>query len=191
VKEQLKKLAPHEYGRTAFSYIEVDTGRESFVDTPVRPEGIDLLGAEELDAAEEEVREHAGDLPLLELTSLSESQTLEFKASMRYDMQSGATNKALEHVIVKSVAGLMNAHGGVLLIGVSDAGEIIGIEPDLRMLPKRRDLDGYENHLTTLLEQSLGAAATARVRVRFDDADAKSVCRVTIEASSLRPSGPR
>ena len=129
------------------------------------------------------MREHAGDLPILELAKLPESQTLEFKASMRYDYGNGGANKALEQVIVKSVAGLMNARGGVLLIGVTDAGEIVGIERDLGMIPSRQDRDGYENHLTTLLEQSLGAAATASVHVQFEEVDATSVCRVTIDAS--------
>ena len=183
MKEQLKKLAPHEYGRTSFSYVENDTGREWFVDTPEQPEGIDLSAPEALDAAEEQVREHANELPLLDLARRPESQTLEFKSSMRYDVQSGGATKSLEQAIVKSVAGLMNAQGGVLLIGIGDVGDIVGIESDLRILPSRHDVDGYENHLTTLLEQSLGAAATAQVRVRFESVEAKTVCRVTIAAS--------
>ena len=183
VKEQLKKLAPHEYGRTSFSYIELDSGRESFVDTPEQPESLDLSAPQELDPIEEEVRAQPSDLPILELVELPESQTLEFKASMRYDYGNGGANKALEQVIVKSIAGLMNARGGVLLIGVSDSGDVVGIQRDLEVLPNRHDRDGYENHLTTLLEQSLGAAATASVHVRFDDFDAISVCRVTVAAS--------
>ena len=70
VKEQLKKLAPRVPGRTSFSYIELDTGRESFVDTPEQPEGLDLAAAEQLDPLEEDVREHVGDLSILELAKL-------------------------------------------------------------------------------------------------------------------------
>ena len=41
VKEQLKKLAAHDYAKTAFSYIERDTGHEVWVDVPEQPEEID------------------------------------------------------------------------------------------------------------------------------------------------------
>ncbi len=37
VKEQLKVLAPHEYAKTEFSYIENDTGREIFVQVSEQP----------------------------------------------------------------------------------------------------------------------------------------------------------
>jgi hypothetical protein len=37
------------------------------------------------------------------------------------------------------------------------------------MIPKRQDLEGYENHLTTLLKQGVGAAATGNVDVRLQD----------------------
>ncbi len=78
----------------------------------------------------------------------------------------------------------MNARGGVLLIGVADDGEILGIEHDLKVLPKRQDIDGYANHLTTLLEQGVGAAATANADIAFEQAAGKTVCRVAVKPSS-------
>ena len=138
----------------------------------------------ELEAQEERVLEHANDLPIAELAKMPESQTLEFKSSLRYDLKTGGVNKALEQVIVKSVAGLTNASGGVLLVGVADDGEIVGIEKDVQMLPKRQDKDGYENHLTTLLENGLGSAATANVGAQFEQVDGHTVCRVTVQPSS-------
>ena len=42
VKEQLKKLAPHDYAKTSFSYIERDTGREVWVEVPEQPEEASL-----------------------------------------------------------------------------------------------------------------------------------------------------
>lgn len=38
VKEQLKKLAFHDYAKTAFSYLEDDTGREIWVEVPEQPD---------------------------------------------------------------------------------------------------------------------------------------------------------
>lgn len=185
VKEQLKVLAPHEYAKVSFSYVEAGTGREIFVETPEKPEGIDISAAEELDVAATKVLEHADDLDISELLRMPESQTLEFKSSLRYDVKTGGANKVLEQVIVKSVCGLMNAQGGVLLVGISDDGGVLGIEQDIAMLPRRQDIDGYENHLTTVLENGVGGAATANVRVRFEGVDRKTVCRVTVKSSSV------
>ena len=49
VKEQLKKLAAHDYAKTAFSYVERDTGREVWVEVPEQREELEA-GA--TDAAE-------------------------------------------------------------------------------------------------------------------------------------------
>ncbi len=38
VKEQLKKLAAHDYAKTAFSYLENDTGHESWIEVPEQPD---------------------------------------------------------------------------------------------------------------------------------------------------------
>ncbi len=183
VKQQLRVLAPHEYARTDFSYVEKDTGQEVFVRAPERAKELELAAAEDVSAADVEVVAHADDIPVADLVQRLESTTLEFKSSMRYDMKLGGVNRELEQVIVKSVAGLMNAQGGVLLIGVADDGSVVGIEHDLAMLPKRKDVDGYVNHLVTLLEQSIGAAASSNVTVSFDAHDGKTVCRVSVRAS--------
>ena len=43
VKEQLKKLAPHEYAKTSFSYVDRDTGMESWVEVPEQPEELEAV----------------------------------------------------------------------------------------------------------------------------------------------------
>ena len=40
VKEQLKKLAAHDYAKTAFSYVERDTSHEYWVEVPEQPDNI-------------------------------------------------------------------------------------------------------------------------------------------------------
>ena len=55
VKEQLKKLAPHDYAKTAFSYIERDTGREVWVDVPEQSDEL------EIDALDETIASGAAD----------------------------------------------------------------------------------------------------------------------------------
>ena len=70
-----------------------------------------------------------------------ESDELEFKSSFRYDYRQQKVNKALESVIIKTLAGFMNTQGGSILIGVADDGSIVGLEADYATL-SRKDSDG-------------------------------------------------
>ena len=89
----------------------------------------------------------------------------------------------MEHVIVKTVCGLLNAEGGVLLVGVDDDGEVRGIEPDLRTLGSRKNVDGYQLFLRQLLENSLSAATAQIVQIRFHALNGHQVCEVAVAAS--------
>ena len=124
--------------------------------------------------------------PLVDLEGLieaGESETVEFKASARWDYREGRHNKALEDVVVKTLAGLLNGRGGMLLIGVADDGSIPGIEADFRTLSKRPDRDGYQQFLVNLVSRDLGADACASLSVSFHAVRGKEVCRVAAEPS--------
>ena len=116
----------------------------------------------------------------MDLLAADESSTLEFKSSARYNVHTKQPDKTLELGVVKTVAGFMNAHGGTLLIGVNDGREVHGLEKDYATI-KRRDRDGYENWLTTLLETALGKPAAANAPIRFESLDAGDVCRIDVE----------
>lgn len=178
VKEQLKKLAAHDYAKTAFSYVENDTGREVWVDVP---EQRDDEGLEpELDPVEVEAEQRR---TTAELISAGESHVVEFKETARYNAHTSAADKNLEHAVVKSVAGFLNAGGGVLLIGVHDEQRPTGLDVDYQTTGNR-GRDGFENWLVTKLEQELGRPAIASfVRVSFDAFVEGDVCRVDVKPS--------
>jgi ATP-dependent Lon protease len=187
VKEQLKKLAPHDYAKTSFSYVERDTGREYWVEVPEQPEELDAELAEEA-ASGETAPTAADDGPGGDTASLlaaGENKWVEFKASACYDHRTGNRNKDLELAVAKTVAGFANAHGGTLLIGVDDAGRPVGLGDDFRLAnQKRQDRDGYENWLTTMLAEALGSVATSYLTVSFTEVDGQDVCRIDV-----RPAG--
>jgi len=118
------------------------------------------------------------------LIRAGESETLEFKSSLRWDIQSERINKALEAVIIKSIAGFMNHRGGTLLIGVSDDGSIAGIERDYRTL-KHKNRDGFERLIVDLVSASLGRSFATCVHCSFQSIDDRDICRVSIEASGI------
>jgi Schlafen, AlbA_2 len=123
--------------------------------------------------------DRAPDAPraIAELVAAGESDTVELKSTARRNLHSGQRDEKLELVVVKAVAGFLNAKGGTLVIGVADDGTVVGLEPDYALM-KAPDDDRYELWLRDLLTTCLGGPATALVDVSFHDLDGKRVCRV-------------
>jgi hypothetical protein len=128
------------------------------------------------------------DIPKRDLNALrlmiqsGESEEVEFKSSLRWDLKTQNANKELERVIVHTIAGFMNsAGGGTLLIGVGDDGTIIGIENDYKIFNKSRD--GFMNHLNTLMGENCGKDSGFLFQVYFHKMDNKDVCQVVVKPS--------
>jgi hypothetical protein len=115
-----------------------------------------------------------------------EGPLLEFKSSFRWDIEQTRTNRQLENVVLKSIAGFLNSHhGGTLLIGVADNGEIIGLENDYQTL-KKQNQDGFEQTIMTAIAANLGADLCSHVSVLFHVVDNKDICRLIV-LPSARP----
>jgi predicted HTH transcriptional regulator len=61
-----------------------------------------------------------------------ESDRLEFKSSLRFDLETLSVNKDLTKTVVKVIASFLNTRGGTLLIGISDDGTPLGLDPDIQ-----------------------------------------------------------
>jgi hypothetical protein len=112
-----------------------------------------------------------------------EGSYLEFKSSLRWDMVESRINRSLEGVVLKTLAGFLNSHtGGTLLIGVSDNGDIIGLEKDYQTL-KKPNQDGFEQALMAAIATNLGTDLCQFVHVLFHVIDDKAVCRLIVSPS--------
>jgi hypothetical protein len=101
------------------------------------------------------------------LLHAGETSRVELKSSLRADTRGkGIPPKVLEKVVARTVAGFMNAHGGMLIIGVDDDGKPLGLDRDLATLG-RKDLDGFQQTLVTLLSTHLGADVAASVQIHL------------------------
>ncbi len=118
--------------------------------------------------------------PLEEIIAEGESSDLEFKASFRWSYQEGCVNKKLEDVVVKSIAAFSNGEGGTLLIGVSDEGEILGLEHDYASMEGSKD--DFELRLRELLKKNFGVTfATNNLSVTFPQIEEKEICQINIK----------
>jgi len=88
---------------------------------------------------------------LLEVIKKGENEKLEFKSTLRINIHTNEFDKNVEKATLKTVTALLNTGGGSLLIGVSNSGEISGIEKD-----KFSDDDRFRLHFTNLIKEHIG-----------------------------------
>jgi DNA-binding NtrC family response regulator len=89
---------------------------------------------------------------LRELIEKGENDRLEFKSTLRFHLKAGRNDPVIELAVLKTIAAFLNSAGGVLLIGVEDAGKVVGIELD-----RFPDVDKFQLHFWNLVRQSIGA----------------------------------
>lgn len=121
-------------------------------------------------------------ITLSEMIAEGESEELEFKQTLRWDTREGRVNKVLEEVVVKTVAAFANSYGGgTLLLGVSDSGEVIGLEQDYTSLGDA-DRDRFELHLRNLFSEAFGQSfTTGKLRVSFPEVEGVEICQVDVK----------
>ncbi len=118
-----------------------------------------------------------------ELMLSGESDTVEFKSTLRYDLRAGVVNKKLEYVVAKTIAAFLNSEGGNLFIGVDDNQNALGLEHDIETLSKK-NIDGFELHLVELIKKYIGNGYSSHIKITFPNYDESQICRIKIAKSS-------
>jgi len=111
-----------------------------------------------------------------------ESQNVEFKSSIMWDYHQEQVNKHLSEPIIKNVSAFMNSTGGIVVIGVNDDGDILGLEADLNVL-KKHDLDGFELVFNNAFNQMIGADFHQFIDIKFPEVEGKNICLVRVRPS--------
>ena len=116
-----------------------------------------------------------------ELIEQGESQTLEFKSTLRWSLKEDRKDdKGVTHAAMKTIAAFLNTEGGDLLLGVADDGSIIGIEKD-----QLENDDKFMRHLTQSVRNGLGPNAGTCIDSKMQIVDGKSVCMVSCRRSPV------
>jgi hypothetical protein len=101
-----------------------------------------LFGSELIDRGSEEIAT---------LVKKGEGSKLEFKSSLRTNMFTKSVDKRVEHSVLKTITSYLNSNGGTLLIGVSDKGEILGVDGE-----GFSSVDRLNLHFTNLIKDHVG-----------------------------------
>ncbi len=117
----------------------------------------------------------------IDILKNDESRTLEFKSSLRWDYRQEKVNPELEKVIFKTIAAFGNTDGGILLIGVDDDKNILGLENDFKTL-KKPNSDFFEIHLRNLLHTQMGVKYVSKnIRMQFEEVEKDIiVCKIKV-----------
>ena len=116
-----------------------------------------------------------------EMIAAGESDHMEFKSTIRWDLRAGKTSQAVERASLKTICAFLNTTGGMLIIGVRDDGSAEGIESD-RLLND----DRFLLHLWTLIRTCLGRDVSPYIQTSLEKINEKTICLVTC-SRSLRP----
>ncbi|MBD3307394.1 DUF262 domain-containing protein, partial [candidate division KSB3 bacterium] len=83
-----------------------------------------LLEDQEGDASQTEK------IPVTAIISQGENDHIEFKSTLRWNIRARRNDDEIQHSSLKTIAAFLNTEGGILLIGINDAGEPVGLEDD-------------------------------------------------------------
>lgn len=113
-----------------------------------------------------------------ELIALGESEKLEFKSTLRWNLMANKADKAIENSALKTVVAFLNTEGGILLIGVKDDGSVIGIESD--QFPNE---DKFLLHFANLINERIGKQHLGHIQSGLREVAGKKVFRVDCKPS--------
>lgn len=114
-----------------------------------------------------------------DLIAQGEGDFVEFKSTLRWNLKAEKKDKNITHAITKTIAAFLNSDGGILLVGVGDDGEALGL-----------DADRFENEdkmllfLTDTIKTQLGTLHLDHINFHTETIADKNVLRIDVQAGS-------
>jgi len=111
-----------------------------------------------------------------------ESKNVEFKESLSLDVKKQTKEKYIEDVVIKTIAAFLNTDGGVLLVGVTDAGVVNGVDAEIHKFHKNPDK--FLLHFKNALKTRIGEQFYPFIDHRLVKVDSKHVLYVDCKEST-------
>ncbi|WP_394337774.1 AlbA family DNA-binding domain-containing protein [Flavilitoribacter nigricans] len=103
-----------------------------------------------------------------EMIRKGESESREFKTSI---------NREVRTPIVRTLCGFMNLHGGTVFVGVTDGGQVAGVDATTK------DLDKFERDIRSLIRLRLGTFFNNLVHFELEGIYGKTIVRIDCDAA--------
>jgi CRP-like cAMP-binding protein len=114
-----------------------------------------------------------------EIIKQGETDKIEFKSTLRFNLHTGKFGREIEHAALKSIAAFLNSWGGILLIGVDDQQNIAGIEAD-----KFENDDKALLHLTNMVKERLGTHFMQFINCSVETIESRKIMRIDVAPSN-------
>lgn len=121
--------------------------------------------------------------PTQELIAQRENQTLEFKETLQYNIKSKQVDRDVRDESLKTICGFLNADGGTLLIGISDSGEVKGIEKDKKAMNNAND-DKFELKIRDFLfgqNSKFEPEPLKHIKISFEKIQDHTICMIDVQ----------
>ncbi|SHM22678.1 AlbA family DNA-binding domain-containing protein [Flavobacterium xinjiangense] len=118
----------------------------------------------------------------IELTNLGKEGTYrEFKTSFLYYAGSNTIDiEKQSFIIVKTIAGFLNAKGGSLFLGVNDKGDIIGLENEYKHFGSSANHDKYEREIRSAIVNLFNKDVNSQIEFKFHRSNNIEYCEIII-----------
>ena len=124
--------------------------------------------------------------PLQEILKGKETETLEFKSSLRWDYKQNIENIRLDYPILKTLTAFMNTEGGTLYVGVSNEGGVLGLEKDYETFKKEKNWDMWSQTFTNMVNNRIGKEFHKFIKPEKIIDDGKEIAKIVV-SESTRP----
>ena len=109
-----------------------------------------------------------------------EGKNVEFKSTLRTNLHTKKIDKAMEHSVLKTINAYLNSTGGTLLVGVSDKGELLGLEND-----EFQNEDAMHRYLSQIVNYHIGAEFLPLIKTHVVEIDGKKVLKIEQNTDNL------
>ncbi|WP_432410877.1 RNA-binding domain-containing protein [Rasiella sp. SM2506] len=163
--------------RSTCSILELNT--EALYNDAIIPSKIALKITRVIAKKHSSLKLRRSDFSTLEIIQQGESDFVEFKSTLRFNLMSEKMDSNIELSALKTVAAFLNTSGGTLLIGVADDGTINGLS-----------LDNFTNedklllHFTNLLRDKIGEKTLGFVHFNIVHIQNEQILRVEVSKSN-------
>jgi len=117
---------------------------------------------------------------VLSVAAEGESNAVEFKSSIRWNIRADRSDKDIELAWAKTIVAFMNSSGGTLLLGVDDDGQILGLSSD-----RFKSTDKMLLHVNNVINAHIGAEHSQSIGIQVVSLDEKEVIIIECSASEM------
>jgi len=116
---------------------------------------------------------------IISIIKKGEGPKLEFKSSIRTNLYTNSIDKNIEFMLLKTLVAYFNSDGGILVVGVSDKGEIIGLDKDAFV-----NDDKLKLHINNLIKDNIGAQFMHLLHYELINIDGKKILKMDCSPSN-------